>query len=171
MSRIEHESLTTASSSEAARLIEGIRSRWTAARRGARMYEAVMARADLSLGGAGPRPADLARFRDDELRHAATVGEAMLDLGVEPPAPACDVEALAREQALADPRTTLGQVLRVLLEAEVAEINAWEALIATARRLGQADLARQARRAALEQELHVVHVRHWMAELAMRGVA
>jgi hypothetical protein len=163
------EPLRATPNAEVMALAEGVRGRWVAARRGARMYEAVLARREVALGELGPLAADLARFRDDELRHAGALGEAMLDLSVEPPAPSSDVETMARLSALADPRTPLAHVLRVLLETEVADVNAWETLITPARRLGKADLVRRARRAALEDELHIVHIRHWMAELALRG--
>jgi hypothetical protein len=131
------------------------------------MYDAVLARRDVSNGAVGALRADLSRFRDDELRHAGALGEAMLDLGAEPPALASDVDTLARVQQLTDSRTSLGQVLRILLEAEVADIDGWESLVVAARTLGYPDLARSARRAALEEELHIVHVRHWMAEIAL----
>jgi ferritin-like protein len=138
-------------------------------RTGTRLYEAVIAKlvaADVHEGG--PTRSELEVIRDDELRHAALLIEALEKLGADPTAmtPCADlvgVTGLGLIQVVTDPRTTLSQALEALLIAELTDVDAWAMLVDLATGLGHDDLAERFRAAELEEETHLARVRAWVA--------
>jgi len=143
-------------------------------RTGTRLYDALLVKVD----GTAPRPGaptreQLEEIRDDEARHLAVLGDAIESLGGDSTAvtPSADVISVAGSgwlQALADPRTTLTEALKVVLAAELADNDAWETLVDVAAGLHQEELADQFREAAVEEESHLARVRAWVT-LAVAG--
>jgi rubrerythrin len=143
-------------------------------RTGTRLYDALL----VKLEGAAPRPGpptreQLEEIRDDEARHLAVLGDAIESLGGDSTAvtPSADVMGVAGAgwlQALADPRTTLTDALKVVLIAELADNDGWYTLVEVADGLHQEELADQFREAALQEEAHLTCVRAWVT-LAVAG--
>jgi rubrerythrin len=157
-------------------LLDQIGERLAFERTGTRLYEALISK----LAGADPHPggptrSDLEQIRDDELAHFQLLVSAMEQVGGDPTAvtPSADVAAVASAglvQALADPRTTLNEGLKVILIAELADNDGWQTLIDLASRLGQDELAAQFQAAADEEDQHLNLVRSWVS-IAIQGDA
>lgn len=138
-------------------------------RTGARLYEALIAKYD-ALGSfeGGPGRARLLEIRDDEIRHAGILEDAVLSLGGDPTVmtPCADlagVESAGIVQVLTDPRTTLDQALDAILVAELVDNERWAVLGALADGLGHTQLGDMFREALAEEELHLEDVRTWVA--------
>ena len=137
-------------------------------RTGTRLYDALL----IKLEGADPRPdgptrEELESIRDDEMQHFALLREAIESLGgdptvITPSADICGVAGMGWVQALTDPRTTLTEALKVVLNAELADADAWETLTGIAAGLGQDDLADRFREAMADEETHLARVRTWV---------
>jgi rubrerythrin len=145
-------------------------------RTGARLYDALLCK----LAAADPRPGGPTRegveqIRDEELQHLVLVKGAIESLGgdptvVTPSADVAGVSAMGWVQALADPRVTLTEALKVMLAAELADNDAWQTLADVAAGLGHDQLATSFRDALAEEDDHLARVRTWLT-LAVAGQA
>ena len=139
-------------------------------RTGTRLYEALLVKWDAADShDGGPDREDLEQIRDDELRHFALCQEAIEQLGadataVTPSANVVGVAGLGWVQVLADPRTTLTEGLKVILQAELVDNDCWLSLTDLAARLGHDELAERFRDALADEEGHLARVRSWVVE-------
>jgi hypothetical protein len=137
-------------------------------RAGTRLYEALL----VKLAAADPRPEgptreDLERLRDDEARHFVLLKRAIEELGGDPTVmtPGADVVGVSGAgwvQVLADPRTTLTEGLKTILQAELVDGEQWLMLADIALRLGHLEMAEHFRAALAEEEEHLDLVRGWV---------
>jgi rubrerythrin len=140
-------------------------------RGGARLYDAVCAKAKAQVGDASKVSAEeLQEIRDSEARHALLIKECLETLGADPTAqtPCADlvgVETMGLLQAVSDPRTTLAQTLHAALAAELIDNEGWTDLIVMAREMGHDDMARRFKAALDEEGVHLTKVRSWYTEL------
>ncbi|WP_129644256.1 ferritin-like domain-containing protein [Peristeroidobacter agariperforans] len=141
-------------------------------RGGARLYDAVCAKAIAPSGDLNKINVDeLLEIRDAEARHALMVKECMETLGADPTAqtPCADlagVESMGLLQAASDPRTTLAQSLHAALAAELIDNEGWDGLIVLARDMGQENMARRFEQALKEEREHLTKVRRWYTQLS-----
>ncbi len=141
-------------------------------RGGARLYDAVCAKAIADTAELGKVSAEeLREIRNDEARHALMVKECLERLGADPTAqtPCADlvgVETMGFIQAASDPRTTLAQTLHAALCAELIDHEGWEDLIVMARDMGHEDMARRFEEALAEEDEHLMKIRNWYAVLS-----
>jgi rubrerythrin len=149
-------------------LLDQLGERLAFERTGARLYDALLVkRAERDAHPGGPSREDLERIRDEEIEHFALLKEAIEALGGDPTAvtPSADVGAVAGSgwvAALSDPRTTLTQGLKVVLQAELTDTDSWLVLADLTARLGHGEIADQFRRALAEEEDHLARVRSWL---------
>jgi rubrerythrin len=145
-------------------------------RTGTRLYEGLLiklAAADPHPGG--PTRAELERIRDEELAHLALVKEAIEQLGADPTVvtPSADLVGVAGQgwvQAVGDPRVTLTEALKVLLQAELVDNESWASLVELTSSMGHEQLAERFRAAMADEEEHLLLVRGWVKE-ALAGQA
>jgi rubrerythrin len=137
-------------------------------RTGTRLYDALLTKLEAAHDHqGGPTRVEVEEIRDDELRHAALLKEAIETMGADPTAvtPSADVAAVASQglvAVLTDARTTLTEALKTVLIAELADNDAWSMLSDLASRLGQDELARQFQGALQEEQQHLARVRTWV---------
>lgn len=149
-------------------LLDKLGERLAFERAGARLYElALHATQVLGEVPGGPRVEELRALRDAEARHAALVGQAIVDLGGDPTCltPSGDAIGTAGAgllQVLADPRTSRSQRLCALLAAELTDHDGWELLVDLTRASGHAELAKRFEDAMHEEARHVLQVRGWL---------
>ncbi len=149
-------------------LLDKLGERLAFERAGARLYELALHTVHV-LGEApgGPRVEELRALRDAEARHAALVGEAIVDLGgdptcLTPSGDAIGIGGAGLLQVLADPRTSRSQRLCALLVAELTDHDGWELLVELTRASGHHELARRFELAMHEEARHVLQVRGWL---------
>ncbi|WP_437671662.1 ferritin-like domain-containing protein [Sorangium sp. So ce131] len=152
-------------------LIDKLGERLAFERSGTRAYEALIAKydADGSFEG-GPTRADLEAIRDDELRHAALVCDAMVRLGADPTAmtPGADLVGLASSGILSvavEPRISFGQSLEALLIAELTDNDSWRMLIDLTTAYGHTEMAAEFRVAEQHEARHLELCRRWLSSL------
>lgn len=137
-------------------------------RTGARLYEALLVKWDASdAHDDGPAREDLERIHDEELEHLALCREALEQMGADATAvtPSADVVGVAGGgwvQVLGDPRTTLTEGLKIILQAELVDNDCWLSLADLAARMGHEDLAERFRAALANEEDHLARVRSWV---------
>lgn len=139
-------------------------------RGGVRLYQALMAKfeaADTDVHRGGPTRAELERFEQQELSHAALLVRAIEQIGADPTVmtPSADVVGVTATglfQLLTDPRTTLTEALRGMLVAELTDNDGWRLLAQIAREMKHDDLAREFEGALAEEETHLERVRGWL---------
>ena len=142
-------------------------------RSGARLYDAVYAKAiahEAELDKVSAQ--ELLEIRDAEAQHALLIKQCMETLGADPTAqtPCADlvgVETSGLLQAASDPRTTLAQTLHAALAAELIDNEGWENLITLARDMGHDDMVTRFQAALTEEGVHLAKVRKWYATLTM----
>ncbi|MEO6575803.1 MAG: hypothetical protein ABIP89_18270 [Polyangiaceae bacterium] len=103
----------------------------------------------------------LLRLTKDEERHGELLRRAVVVLGatglpseLAAPTPAIVPRSLARE-------------LRAILFAKLQDVDGWETLTTLARELGYAELEHQFRRAAMDEQAHVTHLRQSLTQAVM----
>jgi rubrerythrin len=137
-------------------------------RTGTRLYEALLVKlAAASEHPGGPTRVELERIHDEELKHLALLQQAIEQLGGDPTVvtPSADVVGVAGQgwvQALGDPRVTLTEALKVILQAELVDNESWASLTEVASALGHDELVDRFRAAMIEEEQHLVRVRRWV---------
>jgi len=150
-------------------LMDKLGARLAYERSGVRLYEAVLAKYDLSGGfSGGPTRADLEQILSEELQHFRMLTAQLTQLGADPTVmtPSADLEATMTQGVLAvlvDPRTPLPQCLSALLAVELIDNDCWDQLAKLAREAGLSDLAESCSIALGEEEVHLARVRAWLA--------
>jgi hypothetical protein len=150
-------------------LIDKLGARCSYERTGVRLYQTVLAKFDAHGSFAsGPTREELEAILKDELQHFRMLTEALVTLGADPTVmtPSADLEATMSQGILAvlvDPRTTLAQCLNALLAVELVDNDCWSNLAALTREAGQSELATRFEAALADEQLHLMHVRRWVA--------
>ena len=150
-------------------LIDKLGARLAFERTGTRLYEALIAKAEVAAPPqTGPTVAELRILHDEELNHFHLLQRYIRQLGADPTAmtPCADVVGVASTgllQVVADPRTTVAQSLEALLIAELADHDGWSSLISLAEGFGQDEMANDFRQALHEEERHLAQVRAWLS--------
>jgi ferritin-like metal-binding protein YciE len=154
-------------------LIDKLAERLAFERGGARLYDAVYAKAIAHDADRNQVSAqEILEIRNSEAQHAQLLKECLETLGADPTAqtPCADlvgVETMGFIQAASDPRTTLAQTLHAALSAELIDNEGWESLIAMAQKMGQDDMAARFQQALEEEGVHLAKVRAWHYALTM----
>jgi bacterioferritin (cytochrome b1) len=157
-------------------LLDKLAERLAYERSGVRLYDSLLVKLAASDN---PDPtldhAAVLEIRDDELRHAGVLKQAIVQLGGDPTVmtPCADVTGVASMgvvQVLTDPRTTLTQCLNAMLTVELADNDAWNLLAGLAEAMGQNEMAEGFRQALIEEADHLMKVRAWL-ERAVYGQA
>jgi rubrerythrin len=149
-------------------LIDKLGARCAYERSGVRLYEAVLAKFDISGSFAGgPARTDLEQILAEELSHFRMLTGLLTDLGADPTVmtPSADLEATMTQGilgVLVDPRTTLAQCLEALLAIELIDNDSWTQLEAVAREAGLTELVESCTVALSEEQVHLARVRAWM---------
>jgi rubrerythrin len=145
-------------------------------RTGTRLYECLLVKlAAANEHPGGPTRAELERIHDEELAHLALLKTAIEQLGADPTVvtPSADIVGVAAQgwvQALGDPRVTLTEGLKVILQAELVDNESWTTLAELASALGHDELVKQFREALVDEEEHLSLVRQWV-NAALAGQA
>jgi rubrerythrin len=142
-------------------------------RGGARLYDAVFAKAVAYTNELNKVSAEeILEIRNSEAGHALLLKECLEQLGADPTAqtPCADlvgVETMGLLQAASDPRTTLAQTLHAALAAELIDGAGWENLILMARDMGHDDMAKRFQVALDTEATHLAKVKSWYTALTM----
>lgn len=142
-------------------------------RGGARLYDAVFAKAVAHTNELNTVSAnEIQEIRNSEAEHALLIKECLETLGADPTAqtPCADlvgVETMGLLQAASDPRTTLAQTLHAALAAELIDGAGWENLILMARDMGHDDMAERFQAALDTEATHLAKVKGWYTALTM----
>lgn len=137
-------------------------------RGGARLYEALLRKAAAQARELGLEEcvADLQRIHAEEVEHAdmlmGVIGELDGDATME--TPCADLEGVLASglvQAVNDPRTTLTQSLHAALVAELADVEAWAALLALGAGQLSAEQLEAVDDALAREQRHLSLVRRW----------
>jgi bacterioferritin (cytochrome b1) len=150
--------------------IDKVAERMAYERGGTRLYDAALVKV---LALAGDTPVDAGRvrqIRNQEVEHAELLRQALLTLGADPTAqtPCADlvgVQTMGLLQSVADPRTSLVQVLSSLLAAELIDVASWELLSRLARSANQETLAAQFDDAFEQEKMHLETISSWYEAL------
>ena len=102
----------------------------------------------------------LVRLTEDEGRHGELLRRALLVLG------ASVLPSELEPTAATDLPRSLAQELRAILFAKLQDVDGWETLTTRARELGYTDLEHQFRRAAMDEQVHVTHIRQSLTQAA-----
>jgi rubrerythrin len=144
-------------------------------RMGTRLWEALLSKFD-SYGSfdGGPQRSDLERIAQEEFEHFRLLEQAIRDLGADPTVvtPAANLQATLSKgvlEVIVDARTDLVQSLEAILIAELADNEAWEALIELTKATADAELASSFTVAVAEEAEHLERVRLWLAKAEERA--
>ena len=141
-------------------------------RTGVRLYQAVIDKLPAFADGRVGLD-ELRAFQGEELRHVELLRRTIDELGGDATAltPGADVMGVATGglvQVVSDPRTDVGEMLGALVAVELLDNDAWELLITLARRLEREATAVAFRRAAEEEQQHLMRVRGWLTAVTLR---
>lgn len=138
-------------------------------RTGVRLYEALISKFDAfgSFEG-GPTRDELMDILREEHEHFRLLTAAVVKLGGDPTVvtPSADLHATMTRGVLevtVDPRTTFAQCLEAALIAELADNEAWTALVDLATQTGDEELAKRFEEASENEAEHLENVRTWLA--------
>jgi len=151
-------------------LVDKLGERLAFERQGARLYEALLCKLEVSPARVGSiTPVALTEIMNEEISHAGLLIEEMNGLGADPTAmtPSADlagVQAIGLVQTITDPRTSMTQCLQAILAAELIDNACWELLIELAEGFGKDELAANMRVALRQEEEHLRRVRGWLTE-------
>lgn len=111
---------------------------------------------------AGLTRAMLVRLTENDERHGELLRRAVVTLGgsVVPP----DIE---QPLPIEPPPRAIAQALRAILFAKLQDVDGWETLTTLTRELGYAELEHQFRRAAMDEQVNVTHVRQSLTQAVM----
>lgn len=149
-------------------LLDKLGERLAFERTGTRLYEALIAKCEMTPDtGLVPPLAELQRIHDEEAQHFHMLAEVLEGMGADPTAqtPCADVSAVMSQgimQVVTDPRTTIPQSLNAILVAELADNASWEMLLQLAEETGHDEMAERFRAALAEEEQHLASVRQWL---------
>jgi hypothetical protein len=139
-------------------------------RTGVRLYDALLVKYEAAGEHAGgPTMEELRTIRAQELAHFQLLVAACEELGGDPTAmtPSADIIANASSgliKVVSDPHTTFNQALKAVLVAELADVDGWSLLGATAGQMDLEDLALQFDAAGEVEEVHLLNVRTWLEQ-------
>jgi len=138
-------------------------------RTGTRLWEGLISKFDAygSFEG-GPERSDLERIAEEEFEHFRLLEQAIRQLGADPTVvtPSADLQATLGKgllDVIVDARTDLVQSLEAILIAELADNDAWYALIVLTRHAGDEDLISRFASASADEADHLERVRLWLA--------
>ena len=158
-------------------LLDKLGERLAFERSGTRLYEALLSKFDAygSFSG-GPSRADLEHILEEEHAHFAMLREAVEAAGGDPTAvtPSANVHATASKgfcAVLTDPRTAFVDGLEVVLLAELADNDCWDALIGLTETAGETALSERFGEARDHEREHLASVRAWLAAAENRTLA
>jgi rubrerythrin len=146
--------------------IDKVAERMAYERGGTRLYDAALVKV-LALADGTPVDVERVRqIRNQEAEHAELLRQALITLGADPTAqtPCADlvgVQSMGLLQSVADPRTSLVQVLSSLLAAELIDVASWELLARLARSAKQEELAARFDAAFEQEKSHLQSVSSW----------
>jgi hypothetical protein len=151
-------------------LLDSLGGRLAYERGGARLYEAILRKAEAighlqGLEGCIP---DLRHIREEEIEHTLLLERVIVELGGDPTleTPCADVEGVMSSgllQVVQDPRTSLLQCLRAAAVAELADLENWTALVRrTAGGRLEAGLAEEIGEALTHEQEHLATIRAWI---------
>jgi rubrerythrin len=144
-------------------------------RTGVRLYEGLISKLDASgTFPGGPSREELVEILREEHEHFRLLTDAVTKVGGDPTVvtPSADLHATMTRGVLdvmVDPRTTFAQCLEAALLAELADNEAWEALVELATQSGEEELAASFQDAREEEEEHLENVRTWLAAAQNRA--
>ncbi|HVJ20463.1 MAG TPA: ferritin-like domain-containing protein, partial [Polyangiaceae bacterium] len=134
-----------------------------------RLWEGLISKFDAygSFEG-GPERSDLERIAEEEFEHFRLLEQAIRQLGADPTVvtPSADLQATLGKgllDVIVDARTDLVQSLEAILIAELADNDAWYALIVLTRHAGDEDLISRFASASADEADHLERVRLWLA--------
>ena len=159
------------SGNKASVLIDKLAERLAFERTGTRLYQALIAKAEVGRGDdGGPTRAELEEIRSDELEHFHLVHRAIERIGADPTAqtPSADLAGVASGgllQIVCDPRTTLREGLQAILHAELADNAGWVLLIDLAESFGHREMAADFEQALRTEDRHLERVRAWLTRM------
>jgi ferritin-like protein len=149
-------------------LLDRLGARLAYERGGARLYDALLRKAAACARkrGMDECATDLQRIQAEEEEHAEVLSAMISDLGGDPTmeTPCADVEGVMASglvQAVNDPRTTLTQCLHAALVAELADVEAWSALITLGEGQLSAEQGEELQDALAREQRHLSLVRRW----------
>ena len=134
---------------------------------GARLYDALLAKAKSFENTQVDLLEKLQHFRDEEVEHLSMLIETFNELGADPTAqtPCADlagVESSGVLKVMTDPRTTLAQSFNALLTAEMTDQAGWELLIKLAKQVGHEELQERFEKALAEENTHAQTIRNYL---------
>jgi len=150
-------------------LIDKLGARLAFERTGVRLYEALLSKFDATGGfDAGPTRVELEGILEDEFNHFSLLKEALTQLGADPTVmtPSADLQATIGAGAMhviVEPRTNFAQCLEAAVTIELVDNESWDALTALADQSGQRELATRFKAALVQETMHLLHVRRWLA--------
>ena len=155
-------------------LLDKLGGRLAFERTGTRLWEAVLSKFD-SYGSfeGGPERSEIERIAQEEFDHFRLLEQAIKNLGADPTAvtPTANLQATLSKgvlEVIVDARTDLAQSLEAILIAELADNEAWEALIELTRQAGDEDLTTSFLVAVAQEAEHLELVRLWLAHAEAR---
>jgi rubrerythrin len=156
-------------------LIDKLGERLAFERTGTRLYEALMAKAQVIEPVDEEMLKTMKRFHDEEMQHFNLLVAALEKLGADPTAmtPCADVvgvSSMGIMQVISDPRTNLAQSLNALLSAELTDNAGWEMLIELAQISGQSSIAEGFEKALSQEQTHLATVKEWLNQEVTRQV-
>lgn len=151
-------------------LLDKLGERLAFERTGVRLYDALIAKAEVAMPGESL--SKLHQFRNEEAEHFAMVRDAIEGIGGDPTCqtPCADVSGVAAMgiiQVLNDPRTNLAQCVEALLTAELTDNDGWSLLIQLVK---NTDLENQVAKfmvAKENEDHHLDYMRSWLRELLL----
>ncbi|WP_019143120.1 ferritin-like domain-containing protein [Noviherbaspirillum massiliense] len=159
-------------------LLDKLGERLAFERTGARLYDALITKvAALEQEGTMTIPGErLLHIREEEVRHAAMVADAIRTLGGDPTSmtPCADVvgvESMGLLQVVTDARTSVAQSLHAILVAEMTDNHGWEGLITLAEAQNHDQMAADFRAALEAERSHLQQVETWFNEATLGSAA
>lgn len=141
-------------------LVDKLGERLAFERTGVRLYDAVIAKLEVSDSAGKKMIPELKHIRDEEAEHMFLIKDAIETLGADPTAmtPCADIAGVMAQgpmQVVTDPRTNASQALNALLTLELTDNAAWESLIELTDKAGHPNIAKRFRKAVKQEEEHL----------------
>lgn len=151
-------------------LLDSLGGRLAYERGGARLYDAIIRKAEAigHLHGLKDCLPDLHHIREEEVEHADLLTRVIEELDGDPTleTPCADVEGVMSSGLLNivhDPRTTLLECLRCAVVAELADVENWTALSTKVDHFLSDELAGEVAEALAHEQEHLTLIRKWIA--------
>lgn len=154
-------------------LLDRLGERLAFERSGTRLYEAMLTKCRALANGQGGEVLEqLEHYCREEQEHFRLLVGCLEKLGADPTSqtPAADVagvESAGLMQVVTDPMTSVTQSLHAILVAELADNDAWDALVELAAEFGQEEMAQQFRKARDAEREHLQGIRKLYQQATM----